>query len=128
MTNCATWPNQTFVASAVRPLNPPKRVRSFVRRSTWLERPGRRFKTLGPPRGLAQNESGRSFREVVSKVALVVAIVALVLAAYAAVASRSSDEQHRCGSVEIGLVSCVSDDTPRHIEGRSCYPSQRLQV
>ena len=63
-----------------------------------------------------------------SKIALIVAIAALALAAYAAVASRSSsDEQHRCGGGGHGVVFCVSNDTPRHIEGRACFPFARVR-
>jgi Flp pilus assembly protein CpaB len=63
-----------------------------------------------------------------SRVALIVAIAALALAGYAAVVSRSSDEQqHRCGGTGNGRVLCVSNDTPRHIEGRSCFPFRRIE-
>lgn len=66
-----------------------------------------------------------------SRVALVVAIAALALAGYAAVVSRSSNERHRCGggggSSRSSIVLCISNDTPRHIGGRSCFPSRRVE-
>jgi hypothetical protein len=65
MANWATWLNQTFAASAVRPSKPLGRVRSFDRRSSSPARQGKPFKTSGARRGSRQSESGRS-RDAVS--------------------------------------------------------------
>jgi hypothetical protein len=60
MANWATWPNQTFAASVVRPSKPLGHGRNFDRRSNSPERQGRLFKTSGARPASRQSESGRS--------------------------------------------------------------------
>jgi hypothetical protein len=59
-------------------------------------------------------------------VALVISLAALGVAGFALISdSSSTSDRHRCGGGERaypGVVTCISNDTPRDYHERKCLP------